>query len=270
MPSQKGHVRRASTGVAAPVKSLQKALGLLDRLALADVARQGVALSDLAREFGMPPNTAHNLLKTLVACGYAAQMGRGLYAAGPKFAQIARVQLCADIPTREGILREVRRFVETEGESCVCVLLIDGERVTVAAVESTQAVRVAQATVQAAPFFAKPTGRLLAAMADEPQLARILQRHGMPGTQWAGISDEGTLRRELGRLRRQGWCEVVEADLGVVSLVWPVPDRDGSTWGVVGCYAPAYRCSATRRRELRVRLQSLAARVAAVVQSPGA
>jgi len=256
------------TGVSTPVKSLQKALGLLDRLALGDVARQGVTLSDLARELGMPPNTAHNLLKTLVACGYAAQTGRGVYAAGSKFTQIARVQLCSEAPARERILRELQRFVESEGESCVCVLLVDGERVTVAAVESTQAVRVAQATVQAAPFFAKPTGRLLAALADETELKQILARHGMPGAHWDGISDETTLRRELAKLRQQGWCEVVEPDMGVVSLVWPVPDRDGSTWGVVGCYAPAYRCNATRRRELRILLQSLAARVAAVVRSP--
>ena len=252
----------------APVKSLHKALVLLDRLALGDLARRGVALTDLAREFGLPANTAHNLLKTLVACGYAARTARGLYAVGPKFGQIARVQQGSDPLTRDRILRELQRFVEAEGEGCVCVILVQGERVTVGAVESTQSVRVAQATVQDAPFFAKPTGRLLAAMADEVELQQILARHGLPGAYWDGIDNEAALRPELARLRQQGWCEVSEADSEVVSLAWPVLTPAGGTWGVVGTFAPAYRCPAARRRQLRRALQGLAASVSEHVR-PG-
>lgn len=50
-----------------PVKSVTKAMVLLDRIALGDVSRQGMTLTALAHELDIPQNTAHNLLKSLIA-----------------------------------------------------------------------------------------------------------------------------------------------------------------------------------------------------------
>lgn len=249
-----------------PVKSLQKALALLERLALGDLRRQGVTLTQLAQELDLPPNTAHNLLKTLVGCGYAAKLGRGRYVAGPKVTQLARATYATHPLTGERIRRALQHFAEKEGEACVCATLIDGERVLVGAVDSSQAVRVAHATVEAIPFFAKPTGRLLAALAEPAELTRILERHGLPREHWDGIADEAALQRALAHLRQQGYCEVEETALGVVALASPVTAADGRHWGVVGTFAPAFRCKAAQRRHLRSALLELAALLAEELQ----
>jgi IclR family pca regulon transcriptional regulator len=241
----------------APVKSVQKALALLDRLALGDLARRGVALSELAQEFGLPLNTAHNLLKSLVACGYVAMSGRGVYLAGPKCAQLSRVAQCAETDFQGRVLTELQRFVDAEGEACLCVILVEGERVKVGAVDSTRAVRVAHATVENEPFFARPSGRLLAAMADEAELQQILARQGMPGADWDGITADAALRQALAAVRAQGWCLINGPEL--IGLSCPILNADGRTWGALGTFAPAYRCAEERQHQLLAGLQRAAA-----------
>ena len=141
-----------------PIKSVMKAMALLDRIALEDTARQGVTLSALAQELGLPQNTVHNLLRSLIATGYVVQSGRGVYVAGPKCAQIGRVAQCADPYVHQRVMDALHRFVDAEGEACVCSTLVNGERVTVAVVDSTHTVSVSHATIDGEPVFAKCTG----------------------------------------------------------------------------------------------------------------
>jgi IclR family acetate operon transcriptional repressor len=250
---------------ATSIKSVQKALALLDHLALGDLARQGVALSALAQACGLPQNTAHNLLKSLVAAGYVAQPRRGLYVAGPKCAQLGRLTPCADPLLQGRMVAALQRFSASEGEGIICSVLVNGERVTIAAVESTQAVRVAQAIIEEIHFFEKATGRLLAAMATEYELQQILARQGWPGVHWDGIADMPALQAALADLRARQYCLIDAAADGLVALAVPVPDAAGAAWGVLGAYAPAYRCPADRRQQLLVRLRALAAELSGTI-----
>lgn len=253
---------------AIPISSVRKALALLDRLALGDLARRGVSLSALAREFDWPLNSTHNLVKTLVACGYVRQIGRGLYAAGPKCEQVARAEQCGDARVQAGILEALDGFVEAEGEPCVCVTVVHGRRVMVAAVDGTHAVRVSQGVVEDVPFFGKATGRMLAALADEDGLREILARNGLPGSHWKGVRDEADLRRRLAALRAKGCCVVRQTDADLVAIACPVMRADGRPWGALGTYAPAYRCPRGREVRLRRALERAAARVSGVVSGP--
>lgn len=248
-----------------PVKSVQKALMLLDRIALGDLTRRGVLLADLAQETGLPVNTTHNLLKTLVSSGYVTVQSRGVYSAGPKCTQIGRVSQCANPRIQQRLLAALQRFVDTEGESCVCVLLVNGERVIVGAVDSTHAIRVVNSTVEKAPFFVKATGRMLAAVATEAELEQILERQGWPGDCWDGITDATALSRALATIRETGWCQAQDHHGELVGLAVPVPERNGRTWGVLGTFAPAFRCPAERIEEMIPRLQQIAADFSSIV-----
>jgi len=243
------------------IKSVSKALALLDLLALEDIAFQGLALSVLAERIGVPLNTAHNLLKTLQQCGYVAIKSRGIYTAGPKCAQMGRVAHSADPATRQRLLAELHRFVDAEGEACVCYILVNGERQLVASVDSTHAVRVSQASIEDAPFFARVTGRMLAACADEDELQQILSRQGWPGALWDGIDNAAALEDALARIRAHGWCLMNDTQAGLVAIACPILGKNGRVWGVAGTYAPAYRCDAARREELLARLRELAAQM---------
>lgn len=244
--------------IARPVKSVVKAMALLDRIALDDAARQGVTLSVLAQELGLPQNTVHNLLKTLIVSGYVAQQGRGVYVAGPKCAQIGRVSQCADPHVYQRVMASLHRFVDAEGEACVCSTLVNGERVTVAVVDSTHTVSVSHATIDGEPFFAKCTGRMLAACATDAELQQILTRQGMPGPRWNDIHEEKHLRSELKKLREQGYSLLNDPRDELVAIACPISDGIDPPWGTLATYAPAYRCSEERCRQLLARLQAVA------------
>lgn len=241
------------------IRSVAKAMALLDRIALDDVARQGVTLSVLAQELGLPQNTAHNLLKSLIASGYVAQQSRGIYIAGPKCAQMGRVAQCADPVVQQRVMAALHRFVDAEGEACVCSVLVNGERVTVAVVDSTHTVSVSHATVDGEPFFAKCTGRMLAACAGEAELRQIIARQGMPGRHWNEIHDERHLLAELAKVREQGYSLLNDQREHLVAVACPITDGVGPAWGTVAMYAPAYRCPEDRCRQMLDRLRMIAA-----------
>ncbi len=246
-----------------PVKSVQKALGLLDQIVLEDVTGHGVALAELAKTAGIPLNTAHNLLKSLVACGYVALNGRGVYVAGAKCRQMGLIARFADAGTRSRLLAELQRLVDEEGEACVCTILVNGARVMVGSVDSTHAVRVAHATIESVSFFGKATGRMLAATADAEERREILERQGLPGPDWDGIADETSLQQALESVRADGYCLI--SDQEFLAIGCPVFRADGKAWGALGIYAPAYRCSEERRLRLLQSLLNAAKRVETVI-----
>jgi IclR family acetate operon transcriptional repressor len=248
-----------------PVKSVAKAMAALDCIALDDAARQGVALSAIAGKLGLPQNTVHSLLKSLVASGYVAQKGRGVYVAGPKCAQIGRVARFADPRIHQRVMAALHRFVDAEGEACVCSNLVSGERVTVAVVDSTHTVSVSRATIDGEPFFAKCTGRMLAACADESELQQVIARQGMPGRHWNDINDESRLRAELARLREQGYSLVNDERDDLVAIACPIWQGVPPAWGTLATYAPAYRCSGERCGQLLKRLKSIAGDLSAEI-----
>jgi len=248
-----------------PVQSVRKALDVLDLVIEAGVSGGAAALSDLARRLDMPRNSVHNLLKTLAACGYVEQGGRGLYVPGSKCRQLARMSRLEGPAAREAVTARLRRFAGEQGEACLLVVLAGGQRVVVSYVDCDQAVRVSQATVEKIPFFEKPTGRMLAAIADEAELRQVLARHGLPGKHWDGIADESSLRKELAALRKRGFCRVGHGKEGLVALACPVSAGGERAWGVVGTFAPGYRCPPAREKALLKALRKLAADLAADV-----
>ena len=251
-----------------PVRSVRKALDVLDLLVEADLAGRPAPLADLAERLAMPVNSVHNLLKTMVACGYAEQRGRGLYVPGSKCRQLGQVNRLAGPGASEAVTAALQRFADAQGEACLLTVLVNGDRAVVRYVDCDQAVRVSRATVEKIPFFEKPTGRMLAAIADEAELQQILRRHGLPGARWNRIGSKAALRRELAALRKKGYCRTGPPGSPLVALACPVASPGQRAWGVAGTFAPSYRCTASREKSLLKALKKLAAELAAAVPVP--
>ena len=250
-----------------PVQSVKKALDVLDLIIEADVSGASAPLAELAERMAIPRNSTHNLVKTLVACGYVEPSGRGRYVLGSKCRQLARLGRFDRPVAREAIADRLRRFVDEEHEACLLVVLVNGERAIMRYVDCRQAVRVSRTTVEKAPFYERPTGRMLAAVADEAELRQILDRHGLPGAQWDDIEDEASLRKALAALRRQGYCRIAQHN-DLVALACPVIGAGGAACGVVGTFAPGYRCPAARGKKLLAALRRVASDLAVVAVVP--
>lgn len=249
----------------APVKSVQKALALLDAIVLSDFSGDGKSLKELAAVYGLPVNTAHNLLKSLEICGYVRKSGRGLYAVGEKCLEMARVSLASRPESREALMPVLQRYVEEIGEAIVCTVLYRGDRVTVGKIDSNQAIRVSHSMVEQTPFFSKPTGRVLAAMASPAQLREIIKRHGFPDGAWDHVDSEDVLGEALGEVKKRGMSMTEEDELLAIAIPLNLPD--GSPWGALGSYAPAFRCDDEKREAMLEALRRTAERLSRRIAS---
>ncbi|MFA4944599.1 MAG: IclR family transcriptional regulator [Lentisphaeria bacterium] len=251
---------------AIPVKSLKKALDLLDLL-LAEEPDGGRPLSELARQMGMPANSTHNLLKTMVACGYVEQMPDGRYRPGAKLRQIGRLNRFADEAVRARIGHVLRELGERLGEACVLATLRGGQRVVIARVDCRQAIRVDAAMAEEGRIYDSPTGRVLAANAAPEELEAILARNGLPGALWDGISAREGLETALAALRSEGFSFVGPDAGGVIAVACPVLGGDGRLFGALGCHAPEFRCPAEKQAQIRRELCQAAERLGEILSS---
>ncbi len=245
-------------GKTVPVRAVKKALDLLDLVIEADLLGETASLGVLAKRLKLPPNTAHNLLKTLVACGYVHNPEQGLYTQGVRCRQMGLMNTLSSPAVQNALRSSLMQFAAREGEACLLTALVDGLRVTLARADSTQAVGVSHATVEDTPFFSKATGRILAAFASEEDLSAIITRHGLPGALWDNIGDAAALHAALAKLRKQGWLCSAAPDEGLVALACPILAGNGQLWGALGLYAPAFRCPPARRRKLLASMRHFA------------
>ncbi|MBT7299625.1 MAG: helix-turn-helix domain-containing protein, partial [Victivallales bacterium] len=87
------------------VGSLVKGLDILGVVARAP---DGMRLKDIADEMGLKTTTAYNLVRTLHAVGYLHKTAKGLYALGPKVAELMDAQANRQLLQRaEETMREL-------------------------------------------------------------------------------------------------------------------------------------------------------------------
>ena len=126
-----------------PVEALRRGLAMLELLS----EHGALSLSELAAKMGLKRTTAHNLLKTLVMCGYAANDGDGVYRLGGKIRRLAVAQLLNRISQgqAQGVLSVLSVLTEQIGETLVLAGLVNGRRKVPARTNPQQAVLVSSA-----------------------------------------------------------------------------------------------------------------------------
>lgn len=238
------------------LQSVQRAFALLE--ALGETGGGGRPLAALAAATGLKSPTAHNLLRSLVALGYAAQdPASRRYTLGPRAAALARAPSAADRLARAGEAA-ARTAQARTGETVVLTLYERGCRRTVLCVESPQLLRVGAEAGCDERFADTATGRVLLSLLDDAARA-ALPRATRPGP---------ALDRALAALRRSGHVAIRAAGGQVRAVAVPVPLAGGPP-AAIGLYYPATRHSARRQQEaVRVLHEAAAAIVAAWNRSP--
>jgi len=221
------------------VQSLDRALDLLEALAGTDE----LGVSDLAARTGLVPSTAHRLLGTLVARGYAAQSpASGRYLLGYKL-----LELTSGLQDRLGRLRAAARphleAIQAEtGETTNLVVLEGRNAVYVESVPGTRSVRLFTEIGQAIPAHTAGSGKALLAWADA---AALLGESPLPASTPRTLTTLEELREDLARVRKRGYAtDIEEHELGVACVAVPILDRTGSAVAAISVSGPAPRVNA--------------------------
>lgn len=250
----------------APVEALRKGLQILELLN-ADWRREGIPLAQIAQQMGQNKTTVHNLLKTLVICGFA-ENNDGIYTTGWKVRRLAKEQLAGDIANQNqkwiGALAVLSDKIE---EPLVLASLIQGRRQVIARVESTQSVQVNSKFCEQNDMttWETVTGRVLAAYALEQEKLQLFETDGIPGRRWNGLSTIEETLEELDRIKANGIA--IDAEGEVFSAAVPIMTPDGSVFAALGVYLPMFRISPYRRSTILKLLKEGAQTLASLIRN---
>jgi IclR family acetate operon transcriptional repressor len=221
------------------VQSLERSLRILEVLAEAEQ----LTLGELARRAQLRPSTAHRLLATLVARGYALRAGRaGSYMLGFRAAALAGVAAERTERLRGCARAHLEAIARQTGESANLSILVAPDAVYVDQVDGTHAVRMIAQLGAAVPAHASAAGKAMLASAPAGALETLLGGGPLAALTPATITALAALERELDAVRARGYAiDDEEHEPGVGCVAAAVLGSDGEALAALSVSAPVQR-----------------------------
>lgn len=182
------------------VGTLVKAMNLLD--ALAESAPIGVM--ELSRRLKMDKSGVSRLLTTLKSRNYVRVTKDGRYDLGLRLFELG--QLLQDrLPFRRAIIPHVDALARETGETAFAVHYSQGQIAYLYDCVSTQDIRLGERAGMRTSPWNHPAGKAILAHRDEDAVLADLATARR--TERAGLPTVDAFRRELSRVRKQGFAE---------------------------------------------------------------
>ncbi|MDA8345550.1 MAG: helix-turn-helix domain-containing protein [Thermaerobacter sp.] len=206
----------------APLRSVQRAMQLLEALGRAQEPRPLHALSD---ELGLGKATVRRFLLTLQGLGYVVRDARGAYRLSGRIEEIARLQQ----PSADDGVRLALRELSQEAQVAASISRLEGSDVVYLYREPPGVVAgVALGEGARLPAHATAIGKVL--LAHRPA-AEMLERYPdgvLPAYTERTITELPLLLGALQEIRRQGWAlSDGEMEAGLCAAAVPVYGTDG-------------------------------------------
>jgi len=231
------------------VQSLVRALTLLNRIA--ETPGDGVSLTELAQQVGLPASTAHRLLTTLEQERYVRFDHEGrLWSVGVQ----AFVTGCTFTKSRSlvGLARpHMRHLMEDSSETVNLAYMDEGEAVYLSQVECRQMMRVFARPGSRVPLHCSAVGKAILSATPDKTLSKILHQRGMPRLTVKTITSPSALRADLEHVRVVGYAvDDEEHAVGLRCLAAPIFDETGDVIAAVSTSGPTARISEERMLQL--------------------
>lgn len=231
-----------------PVKSAQRALGLLNLIAR---ERDGMNFSEIQRLTGWPRSSTYNLLRTMTASGHldfdeagrVYRIGLRTWEAGQAFRRTGDLDRVA-----QPLLRTAsERLNET-----VQLAILDGfDNVYAAKVEADQHLKLVSEIGSRLPAYATGLGKVLLAGLEPDEFERRLSTVELRRFTDNTIVRKDDLRREIDRIRDSGYAvDRGEFTDGVFCVAVPVRDAVGHVVAAMSCSVPEPRLDPSKEPEI--------------------
>jgi IclR family KDG regulon transcriptional repressor len=251
------------------VQALGRALDLLERIAEAGTA--GIPLKGLSTAAGLHASTAHNLLSSLMAHGYAEQHPEtGNYRLGPGALTLAN-RFLANCDLRELAMPLVRRLHAELDEWVVLSMLRAGQEFTVASIQSTRPLVVnpgglgtgeRTGATSGAGLHCTAVGKVLLSSMDAAELAALLRSRTWPRHTPHTITDPEALHNEVALVRVRGYAtNREEHHEGLRAVAAPVHDATARITASLGVAYPTLRTTPEREGEIALAVRRTAAQL---------
>lgn len=237
------------------LSSVRNAARLLKQFSSAE---QDLGVTELAHRLDLGKSTVHRLLSTLCEEQLVEKdRTTGRYRLG---LAVYELGAAAASPTdlHQAVLMPMSVLRVRIGET-VQTAVLDGRQVVyVERLESPNTLRLFLEVGRRNWAHSTGTGKCLLAYLDQPHLDKILDGWELPATTPYTITDHGELRRQLKRIRSQGYAlNMHESEVGVVSVGAPIRDHSGviASLSVAG---PAERMEPMMQKVVRAVVEAAA------------
>jgi len=227
------------------VKSLERGLTVIRALGAPGPGR---TLSDVANDTGLTRASARRFLLTLERLGYVRANDRR-FVLTPRALELGYAFL-SSLSLPQIAQPHLRELVERVHESSSVSVLDSGDVVYVAREPTQRIMTVAIAVGTRFPAHATSMGRVLLAGLDERELDGFLDHAELKALTAATVTEPVRLRREIVRVRRQGWALVdQELEDGLRSVAVPIRNPGGDVVAAMNLSTHASRRTPEAIRE---------------------
>jgi DNA-binding IclR family transcriptional regulator len=231
-------------------------------------ARHPLSLDDVMRETGLAARQAQNSLRALEAEGFAvAAGGSGLYLIGPKFLHLAKLARSNHFLEQE-VRPLLKELADATGETVTFNTYAPGATYSLCVIveESPAPLHYAVEVGEVKPLHAGSSGRAILAYLSEAEIEAYIEKSGLPAFTSRTITDPEKLRRELTRIRKQGYAMSRGHRVdGAVAIVGSVFDSDGKIYASIVVTTPSYRFRAAQKERIVELVTHAARRISSLV-----
>lgn len=248
------------------VKSVLKALQVLDIFTFDDPFNYGFTLKQLSLRAGLAPNTLCKLMKTMVRGEYITQTEDHRYHRSYKMNQAFWNSCQQSNGSTVHAVGNHLLLLSNQLNSMACITTLSfGMRKSFLMAQDGQLSIPLENEYAPAPasefIYTKATGRILVSFAEGAVFSDVLHRYGLPHELWDDIhtlSDFAERRKEI---RDQGYCHVREPG-NVETLAVPVSARRLRFEGALGVRSVLFGDATAWKNETLPQLQETAAKIA--------
>lgn len=226
------------------IQAVSHALDLLEQFH-EDIDELGV--TELSKRLKLHKNNVFRLLATLESRGYIEQnKATENYRLGLKALELGQTFI-----KQMGLLRQAKpileRMVEQSNETSYVVIYKDRHVVYLDVVETNLTVRVVSRVGSRLPAYCTAAGKIHLAYMTEEELDELLPQIEYVQHTPTTITNPEALRKELQRIREQGYSlDDEELDLSVRCLAAPIRDYTRRIVGAISISGPTMRVSSER------------------------
>ena len=224
-----------------------KALAVLDYIG---EQMRPVTVQEVSRALNADRASAYRMLMTLVQAGYATREGDKAYRLSFRLLTLTR-HLVAEDERAQQILAALRTISDATGETVHYSVLERDSAVLVYRAKGAQRVAVDFQIGDRSPLHCTSIGKVLLAFNDL-RIAEATIAGGLAAVAPKTITDGEALRRELARVRAQGYAfDDREFAPDMRCLAVPVFERGGKVPGGIAISGPASRFDRSHLERLR-------------------
>ncbi|MCP5082109.1 MAG: helix-turn-helix domain-containing protein [Alphaproteobacteria bacterium] len=254
---------QSSSRASGHVQSLSRALSLLNALS---EHSQGLSLSAVAHEVGLPTSTAHRLLTTLQNERYvrfdadhsAWLVGVQAFRAGSAFLR-SRDLVTTSRPY-------MRRLMEQCGETVNLAVLDRGEVIYLAQTETHKMMRAIAKPGGRAEIFSSGVGKALLAFMPEGETDQLLQRISFYQETENTLANVRDLQRDLEAIKLRGYAvDDEENAIGLRCVAGVIFDENANPMAGLSVSGPAARVTEARIPVLGAAVSQIASEITAAI-----